>query len=154
VTGETDLDKMLASIEVDQRPGYYCFAGGIDPTGEYLTADGKAERTSDEAAALRGLASQAVAMVTEPEGTSLVLPLDVARAHGLEPDYIAAWLTLAVHSSLEAVGLTAAISAALAGEGISCNILAGFHHDHLLVPVNRAEDAIAAIHALAGPPET
>ena len=58
-----------------------------------------------------------------------------------------AWLTLTVQSSLEAVGLTAAISERLARENIACNMLAGYHHDHVLVPVERVDDAIAALTA-------
>ena len=60
-----------------------------------------------------------------------------------------AWLTLTVHSSLAAVGLTAAFAAALASGAIPANVLAGLRHDHLLVPVDRADDAIAALRALA-----
>jgi hypothetical protein len=57
-------------------------------------------------------------------------------------------LTLTVWSSLEAVGLTAAFSRALADADIPCNVLAGYHHDHLLVPVDRADEAIAALRTL------
>ena len=55
-----------------------------------------------------------------------------------------------MHSALDAVGLTAAVSTALADAGISCNVLAGFHHDHLVVPADRATDALALLSALAG----
>jgi hypothetical protein len=58
-----------------------------------------------------------------------------------------AWLTLTVQSSLDAVGLTAAVSARLAAIGIPCNVLAGYHHDHILVPVDRVDDAITALTA-------
>jgi len=54
-----------------------------------------------------------------------------------------------VHSSLEALGLTAAVSAALTEAHISCNVLAGFHHDHLLVPVADADRALEILHELA-----
>ncbi len=60
------------------------------------------------------------------------------------------WLTLTVESSLEAVGLTAAFAAALAERGIPANVLAGLRHDHVLVPVDRAEDAVAALRSLRG----
>lgn len=60
----------------------------------------------------------------------------------------AAWLTLTVHSSLEAVGLTAAFSAALGEAGISCNVLAGFHHDHILVPWALRDAAVATLRGL------
>lgn len=127
MSGETDLDVLLASIEVTQRDGLYCFVVGRDD-----------------------LLASAEASVREAEGLSLVVSLDRAREAGFEPDYVAAWLTLAVHSSLAAVGLTAAVSRVLADQDISCNVIAGFHHDHLLVPADRAADAIGAIRALAG----
>ena len=60
-----------------------------------------------------------------------------------------AWITLDVHSALDAVGLTAAVAGALAERGIACNVVAGFHHDHLFVPVDRAGDAIDALDALS-----
>jgi hypothetical protein len=56
---------------------------------------------------------------------------------------------LEVHSALEAVGLTAAISNVLKDAGISCNVVAGYTHDHLFVPVDRAQDALAALRTLA-----
>jgi uncharacterized protein len=57
-------------------------------------------------------------------------------------------ITLDVHSSLEAVGLTAAMSAALADRGISCNVIAGVYHDHLFVPDDRAEEAMEALRTI------
>ena len=59
-----------------------------------------------------------------------------------------AWITLRAHSDLAAVGLTAAFARALGDAGISCNVVAGVHHDHLFVPVARAADAMAALQAL------
>jgi len=91
----------------------------------------------------------AEATVREEEGLSLVVSIDVARDHGLEPELVMAWLTLRVHSSLESVGLTAAVSRVLAESHIACNMIAGFHHDHLLVPAESAESAIAAIETLS-----
>jgi hypothetical protein len=55
-----------------------------------------------------------------------------------------------VHSALDAVGLTAAVSRALADAGVSCNVIAGAHHDHLLVPFERGEEALAVLRGLAG----
>jgi hypothetical protein len=60
----------------------------------------------------------------------------------------AAWITLTVHSDLEAVGLTAAVSVALGAAGISCNVVAGTYHDHLFVPAQKAADAMAALRKL------
>ena len=89
------------------------------------------------------------AMVREPEGITYVLTRAEADARGLDYDFVAAWITLQVHSALEAVGLTAAVSAALTSAGISCNVLAGRVHDHLLVPQDRADEALTVLGALA-----
>jgi hypothetical protein len=63
---------------------------------------------------------------------------------------VLSWITLTVHSSLEAVGLTAAFSTALGDAGISCNVLTGLHHDHVLVPVGRRDDAVTVLRELSG----
>ena len=85
----------------------------------------------------------------EAEGTTLILAREEAERLGLAYDYLAAWITLEVHSSLAAVGLTAAFAKALAGEGISCNVIAGFHHDHLFVAEADAERALTRLQRLA-----
>ena len=79
-----------------------------------------------------------VATVLEAEGTTLVLPDRRGRAAGLAGEFPLRWITLTVTSALEAVGLTAAVATALTRDGIACNVIAGFHHDHLFVPVERA----------------
>ena len=96
----------------------------------------------------RPLAGAIAAAVREAEGLTVVLPRVEADSLGLSYDFVAAWITLQVHSSLEAIGLTAAVSAALTEAKISCNVLAGFHHDHLLVPVADAERALEILHEL------
>jgi uncharacterized protein len=93
------------------------------------------------------LLAAAHAMVKEGPSTTVVLPVEAARRAGQRGPVELAWLTLTVQSSLEAVGLTAAVSGRLAAVGIACNVLAGYHHDHLLVPVDRVDDAIAALTA-------
>ncbi|MDH2443443.1 ACT domain-containing protein [Amnibacterium sp. CER49] len=92
----------------------------------------------------------ALATVTEDEGVTVVLARADAERLGLPIGWIGTWITLRVHSALEAVGLTAATSSALARAGISCNVLAGFHHDHLLVPHDRADDALGILRTLGG----
>lgn len=88
----------------------------------------------------------------EAEGTTAIVEASVARAHGLVPVFEAAWITLTVNSDLEAVGLTAAVARALADAGISCNVVAAVHHDHLFVPVAdgpRALDVLQGLQAAA-----
>lgn len=89
-----------------------------------------------------------VATVRESEGLTLVLPEEGALEAGLPILFRAAWITLSVHSDLQAVGLTAAFSSALGQAGISCNVVAGAFHDHLFVPVEQSERALAALRAL------
>jgi uncharacterized protein len=91
---------------------------------------------------------RAVATVEEPEGLTVVLSKAEADRIGLAYGFVAARITLALHSELDAVGLTAAVSAALAASWISCNVVAGAHHDHLFVPFDRAGEALAILRAL------
>ena len=90
-----------------------------------------------------------VAFVREDEGLTLILPQQQADNLGLPYDFVAAWITLQVHSALTAVGLTAAVSRALTDAGISANMVAGFTHDHLFVAHDRADDAVRTLATLA-----
>ena len=90
-----------------------------------------------------------VVTVTEAEGRTLVLAQHQADAAGLGYDYVAGWITLRVTSALDAVGLTAAVASDLAQAGLSCNVVAGYHHDHLFVPHDRAAEAVTRLEALA-----
>ena len=89
-----------------------------------------------------------VATMREAEGRTVVVAEGDAAAHGWQVAFRAAWITLRVHSDLAAVGLTAAFARALGDAGISCNVIAGVHHDHLFVPVDRADDALRALREL------
>ena len=89
-----------------------------------------------------------VVTVREPEGLTLVVPEAQAVAAGLPVLFRAAWISLTVHSDLEAVGLTAAFASALGQAGISCNVVAGAFHDHIFVPVARAEKTLEVLRAL------
>lgn len=62
---------------------------------------------------------------------------------------MAGWLVLRVRSALDAVGLTAAVAQELAGAGVSCNVVAGFHHDHLFVPYEGVDHAMELLEALS-----
>ena len=125
--GETDLAAMLATLSVQRRPGVFAYIAVQVPTP--------------------GLIAAAHAVVKEGRLTTIVLPVDAAARAGQAIDVQFAWLTLTVQSSLDAVGLTAVVSARLAAIGIPCNVLAGYHHDHLLVPVDRVDDAISVLAA-------
>ena len=125
--GETDLDAMLASLAVERRPGVFTYIAVEVPTP--------------------GLMAAAHAVVKEGRLTTIVLPVDAAERAGRPVTVRFSWLSLTVQSSLEAVGLTAVVSTRLAALGIPCNVLAGYHHDHLLVPVDRVDDAIGALTA-------
>jgi uncharacterized protein len=89
-----------------------------------------------------------VATVAEAEGLTLVLPEEQAVNAGLPVLFRSAWITLTVHSDLQAVGLTAAFASALGKAGISCNVVAGAFHDHIFVPVEQAQQALAALQSL------
>ena len=89
-----------------------------------------------------------IAVVAEAEGLAFVIPRKIADRNGLEYSTALRCITLQVHSSLEAVGLTARISSELAAAGISANILAGHYHDHVLVAASCADLAFARLEAL------
>lgn len=127
--GERDLAVLLASLDPELHPGRYVFV--LAPEG--------------------GLALEldVIAMVREAEGLTLVLAADDADRAGLTYEGAMEWITLRVHSALDAVGLTAAFSTALAVAGLSANVIAGLHHDHVFVPAGRGPDALAVLRALS-----
>ncbi|MFL6610786.1 MAG: ACT domain-containing protein [Pseudomonas sp.] len=85
----------------------------------------------------------------EKEGLTVIIERNRAQALGLEFEYVAAWITLTVHSALDAVGLTAAFATALGNAGISCNVIAAYYHDHIFVGREDAQRAIEVLEALA-----
>ena len=129
MAGETQLPALLSSMSPELHSGEYVFTSNPD------------------AAVPAGAAP--VVTVAEEEGLTMVLRKEDADRLGLGYDYVAGWITLRVHSALEAVGLTAAVSAALAREGVSCNVVAGFYHDHLFVPHDSAAQAVRLLEDLA-----
>ena len=125
-SGETDLDRMIASLEPVVREGEYVVVSLTDEPDVPCAA-----------------------VVREAEGVTIVVDRRVADENGWPYDFVAGWITLQVHSALEAVGLTAAVSAALTTEGVPCNVLAGYFHDHLLVPADRVGDAVRVLQELS-----
>lgn len=92
----------------------------------------------------------ALALFREAEGLSLILPDDEALRLDLPREMPMRRITLGVHSALDGVGLTAAVAGALAREGIACNMVAAYHHDHVFVPAQMAERALELLQELAG----
>ena len=113
-----DLSELLATLSPRRVPGEFVFVSVADPPRD---ADIRA-------------------LVREDEGVSCVLERNEADRRGLHYDLVLAWITLDVTSSLETVGLTHAVSEALTRFGIGCNVVAGYHHDHLLVPRDLADE--------------
>ncbi len=95
---------------------------------------------------LKGVA--VIAMMREPEGVSVVVTESQAQAHRWPILFRAAWIRLGLTTELSAVGLTVAVSAALAQAGIGCNMVAGAYHDHVFVPVDRAAQALGILSQL------
>lgn len=123
------LHGLLARMSPQRRPGTYVFV--VVAKGEPIPK------------------VEVFASVVEAEGVSLVLSREDADVAGLAYDFLAGWITLGVHSKVSDIGLTAAVSAALADAGISCNVIAGYHHDHLLVPVERLVEALDVLRRLS-----
>ncbi|MGG7468141.1 ACT domain-containing protein [Chryseobacterium arthrosphaerae] len=86
----------------------------------------------------------------ETESVTIVLKKEDAEALNLSFSYVASWITLEVHSSLAAVGLTAKFSQALSEAGISCNVVAAYFHDHIFVDEKDAAKAIEVLNTLKG----
>jgi hypothetical protein len=130
MSGERDLGRLLRGLapSLDDTP----FAFGVLPKGAELP------RTI-----------RLIGLFEEDEGTTLIAPLADLSAAGIEHSAAMAKISLKVHSSLEAVGLTAAIAAALAEAGISANIVAAYYHDHVFVPWDRREEALSRLRALS-----
>lgn len=92
--------------------------------------------------------SEILALFREEEGFTIIMKRKTADKLDLEYSFIAAWITLNVHSSLEAVGLTARVSKALTDSGVSCNALAAYYHDHIFVPYKDRDRAVTALRNL------
>lgn len=90
----------------------------------------------------------AIATFRENEGLTVILAESDAEKAGFPILFRAAWITLTVHSSFEAIGLTAAFSSALADAAISCNVMAGAFHDHVFVPIDRAAEVMEILSEL------
>ena len=91
---------------------------------------------------------KAVGIFREKEGVTMIISRELADEMNQQYETVFSWITLEVHSSLEAVGLTAAFSGALADAGISCNVIAAYYHDHIFVPQQDARKAMQVLGTL------
>lgn len=124
-----DTAAMISGMDPVLDGRWWSFVGGEDPEVVFQ------------------LMGHALATFREEEGLSLIVPHEVALANEIMTDPYAR-ITLRVHSALDGVGLTAAVSGALADAGIACNMVAALRHDHAFVPADRAEEALATLKRL------
>ncbi|MEM8582028.1 MAG: ACT domain-containing protein [Pseudomonadota bacterium] len=121
-----DTEAMIRSMAPHRQPGVWHFVSVSSEQAERLTP-------------------KALSVMQEPEGPSLLLSEDIARAEGLLTDLPMAHILLRVNSALDGVGLTAAVATTLAAAQIPANVIAGAQHDHVFVPVEMAERAVALL---------
>lgn len=129
MTGESNLDTLLKTLKPKLNIGEYVFCTVKDVTSVEL--------------------KDTVLIFKEEEAITIIVKKEIADRLELDYSFISSWITLTVHSSLEAVGLTAAFSKALSENGISCNIVAAFHHDHIFVNKRDAEKAMAVLNRIS-----
>lgn len=129
MSGEKDLQILLKSMKPQHKSGDYVFC--------------KVEK-------LENLDLDNIDMIfREEEAVTLILKKEIAEKLDLEYSVVMSWITLSVHSSLEAVGLTAAFSKALSDHQISCNVVAAFYHDHIFVNKNDTEKALQILNSFS-----
>jgi uncharacterized protein len=124
-TGETNLQTLLKSM----KP--------VLNTGSYVFCNIQKEQLFN--------VDNILFFFKETEANTLVMKQEQADLEGYTYTGVFAWISLTVHSSLEAIGLTAAFSTALAKHGISCNVVAAYYHDHIFVPTKDAEKALMVL---------
>jgi hypothetical protein len=129
IIGETNLAKLLRGMRPVLRDGIYVFVT-LPPGSDRLRIE-------------------PLMSFREIEGLTMILLESEALAFGLEPVFRSRMITLDVHSSLDAVGFLAVITSHLAAAGMGVNPISAFYHDHLFVPVDRADEAVEILEALA-----
>lgn len=129
MAGETNLSNLIKGMKPILNEGEYVFVTTDNP--------------------YRVNRADMIGEFKEAEGTTVILKKEQADKLNLSYDFVASWITLTVHSSLEAVGLTALFSTELAKEGISCNVVAGYYHDHIFVGVEDQQKAMNILNNLS-----
>ena len=126
MSGEKDLSTLLKSMKPKLNDGDYVFCNVQDASSIDL--------------------SEVIMVFNEHEAITVVLKKEIADKLNLNYTYIASWITLTVHSSLDAVGFTAAFSKALSDANISSNVIAAFFHDHLFVDKKDEQKAMEILN--------
>ena len=126
MSGITDIDKLLRSMSPKLTETEFVFCTVSGALKEYVELN-------------------PISTFIESEGLTLVIEKSVAEKSGLPFEGTYNQITLTVHSSLEAVGLTAAVASKLTSKGISANVVAAYYHDHIFVQASKAKAAIAAL---------
>lgn len=126
MVGIVEIEELLGSMEPKLMDGEYVFCMVVGKLAEYVYLE-------------------PLATFYEAEGLTLILKKDVADAANMLFEGVYKQITLTVHSSLDAVGLTAAVSSKLTSHGISANVLAAYYHDHIFVQKDKAEAALIAL---------
>ena len=130
MAGETDISVLLKSLKPNLNNGSYafvCLAKVDQKIRDHILFEFK-----------------------EAEGITIVLRKEKAHEFNLDYEFVASWITLNVHSALEAVGLTAAVSTALTKHNISCNVVAAYYHDHIFVPIKDTVNAMEVLSEFSG----
>ena len=127
--GESDLNIILKTMKPMLNEGEYVFCTVSDDYKFDL--------------------SDIISLFKEGEGITIILTKEIADKLNLSYSFVSAWITLTVYSSLESVGLTAVFSNALAEEGISCNVVAAYHHDHIFVNIKDAQKSMKVLEDIS-----
>ncbi|KAF5643815.1 COG3602 family [Fusarium sp. NRRL 52700] len=128
--GELSLSKLLSTITHTIHPTTYVFATFIN--------------TSNLPPLL-----ETQMIFKESEGITVITTKDYAESHAIDYFFPCKMISLNVTSSLEAVGFMAVIATRLAAQGIGCNPVSGFYHDHIFVPLGREKDSSEVLVRLA-----
>lgn len=131
MSGETNLDILLKQMSPELMPQEYIFYSSNDIGWNEI---GKLDP---------------IGVFKEKEGITLILEYQTAQQAGISNKQIMRCITLNIHSSLEAVGLTAAFATKLGEHSISANVVAGYYHDHIFIPQRDAQRALIALQSLS-----